>query len=517
MAAVCRALVLVGLALLAACPGGSGSLGDSCSDNGDCTSSLQCVASACVPRCQRAPECGDGYACDPAGLCKLATGQAGDRCASEVECAPGLACQIDPGTDELGQLRSSCTTQNASRPAGAACGDDRDCRNGTCALGRCVDLCTQTRDCSAGLSCTGIPRVLANGAMFQGCLPSRGSVTWTIPVAGASAALLLPVPESARSATVVFSVDDVAQKVGALGVRSPSDQLLYTKPCEPAIVPSPACDAQIALDQYYAQPVRHLPELGQSVLQIPSSPGMALEPGAYQLKVGSLRPNGASGSALPHVTATVKMDPAVFLDLHFYFLDLDDHPCEPAFGNGRLDATSAQAASFFQTDYLGELRTVFAAGGVALGSTTFENVTNHPDLDGLAVEDAGSLLALGAHDVGINVFFVRSLSPVGLQAFGPNPGPAGLAGTRQSGVVIGVETLCYRSWKQLARMTAHEIARYMGLYHNVELEVAHHPTWRDPISDSDDSSNNLMFFSELGGIEISAGQREILVKSAVLR
>ena len=57
----------------------------------------------------------------------------------------------------------------------------------------------------------------------------------------------------------------------------------------------------------------------------------------------------------------------------------------------------------------------------------------------------------------------------------------------------------------------------MGLYHNVELEVGQHATWRDPIEDSDDSRNNLMFFSELGGIDLSAGQRAILTKSAVLR
>ncbi|HEY7626278.1 MAG TPA: phosphoenolpyruvate carboxykinase (GTP), partial [Ilumatobacteraceae bacterium] len=48
------------------------------------------------------------------------------------------------------------------------------------------------------------------------------------------------------------------------------------------------------------------------------------------------------------------------------------------------------------------------------------------DVDGLDIADADKLLALGHHDQGVNIFFVRTLSPVGLQAFGPNPGPAGL-------------------------------------------------------------------------------------------
>src|SRR6185369_3847134 len=100
----------------------------------------------------------------------------------------------------------------------------------------------------------------------------------------------------------------------------------------------------------------------------------------------------------------------------------------------------------------------------------YENLRDHPDLDGLDLENAPALLSLGAHASGINIFFVRTLSPVGLQAIGPNPGPAGLGGTRRSGIVIGVDSLCYRSWPDLARLTSREIARYMGLYDNVEVD-----------------------------------------------
>jgi hypothetical protein len=507
---------------LAGCPGGGGGIGDPCNDQTDCDSQFQCVANVCTSRCQRAPECGDGYACDADGICRLANGQAGDACTSEVDCAPGLSCQLDNTVDSAGELLASCTAQNVGRPATAPCAADAECRNGTCALGRCVDLCDETRDCGAGNNCMGIPLVHAppqptDGAVFDGCLPSFGSVTWTLPVLGPTTDLLLPVPGGARSATVVFRVDDVAQTVGAAQVFAPSDTPLtpsYTKPCTPG--PGP-CDQTVAFDQYVSQRIRHLPEPGQSVLQIPSSPSAPLETGAYRVRVSSFRPNGTAGSAIPHVTAIMKMDTAVILDLHFYFLDLDDHPCQASFADQRLEASTAKTASYFQTDYLGELHTVLTGGGISLGATTYQDVTNHPDLDGLAIENAGSLLSLGVDGTGINVFFVRTLSPVGLQAFGPNPGPAGLGGTRQSGVIVGVDTLCYRSWPQLARLTAHEIARYMGLYHNVELEVGTHPTWRDPIDDSDDSLNNLMFFSELGGIDLSAGQRSILTKSAVLR
>ncbi len=511
-------LVSLSSLALAGCPGGNGEIGDPCDGHGGCASELQCLQSVCVPRCQRAPECGDGYACSADGTCRLADGQAGDACTSEVECAPGLACQIDPNVDDVGRLNASCTAQNEGRPAGAACRLDAECRNGTCALGRCVDLCAQTRDCGAGTACMAIPRVEANGAPFEGCLPSRGTIVWDIPVQAPSEDIVVPVPDAARSATVVFRVDDIAQKVGAERVRAPSDtpeSPSYVKPCEPSL--DAGCTERIAMDQYFAQRLRHLPAAGQSVLQVPSSSATPLEAGAYRLRVSSYRPNGSQGSAIPHVTAVAKMDGAVILDLHFYFLDLDEHPCRASFGDMRLDASRARDAAFFQEDFVGALRTIFAGGGIELGSTSYQDVLDKPDLDGLAIEDAGALLALGTHDVGINVFFVRTLSPVGLQAFGPNPGPAGLGGTQQSGIVIGIDTLCYRSWTQLARLTAHELARYMGLYHNVELEVAQHPTWRDAIDDTDDARTNLMFFSELGGTELSAGQREILTKSAVLR
>ncbi len=503
------------------CPGGDGYIGESCDGHGSCARRLQCVHGVCVPRCQRATDCGDGYACDAEGLCVEATGRSGDACTSEVDCEAGLSCQLDPTIDDTGRLRASCAPHNPGRPAGSECNTDLDCRNGTCALGRCVDLCAETRDCGAGLACMSIPRVEdpANGALFDGCLPASGTLVWDIPVQAPSAEILIPIPDAARSATVVMRVDDVAQRVGAERVFSPSDpesSPSYEKPCEPA--PQGCSDVQAA-DELFAQRLRHLPAAGQSVLQIPTSSAVPLEAGAYRMRVSSFRSNGSQGSAIPHVTVVTKMDDALTLDLHFYFLDLADHPCRDGeqLGAQDLDATRAKTATLFQEKFVGTLRTILAGGGLELGQTTYEDVDNHPELDGLALGDAGALLSLGAHSVGLNVFFVRTLSPVGLQAFGPNPGPAGLAGTRQSGIVVGIDTLCYRTWSELARLTAHEAARYMGLFHNVELEVEQHPTWRDPIDDSDDASSNLMFFSEHGGRDLSPGQREILTKSPVLR
>jgi hypothetical protein len=143
---------------------------------------------------------------------------------------------------------------------------------------------------------------------------------------------------------------------------------------------------------------------------------------------------------------------------------------------------------------------------------------DHPELDGLDIADAGALFSLGETSTGVNVFFVRTLTPAGLQAFGPpGPGPAGIAGSPQSGIVVGLDALCYRTWMQVARVTAHEIARYMGLYNNAELAST---TDHDPLGDDNSAptaSQNLMFYSEFGGTDLSANQCSILGHSVVLR
>jgi hypothetical protein len=350
-----------------------------------------------------------------------------------------------------------------------------------------------------------------HGGLFQGCLPARGNIQWPIEVAAPFSLVKLPIPSAAQSAQLVMTVDDRAQRVGLASMTSPSMAVMYLPPCP---LSEPGCDP---IEDFYKYPVRHTPLLGQSTISLPSTPSVPIETGIYLANVSSYRNNGLFGSAIPRVTASVRIDSAVLLDLHFYFLNFEDHMCKASFGNARLDASLAQSEPYFQDEFLGSLRTIFAPGGIALGTITYEDLVDHPDLDGLDIADAGTLLALGAHSTGINVFFVRTLSPVGLQAFGPNPGPAGVAKSRQSGIIIGLDTLCYRSWTQLARLTAHELARYMGLHHNVELGASPMNNLRDNIGDSDDSERNLMFYSEFGGTEISPGQRDILTRSGVLR
>ncbi len=129
--------------------------------------------------------------------------------------SPGCRGQIagsDVGSD--GQLLASCELDNAGVdvvPDGAACGSDGDCRDGTCALGHCTDLCSAVRDCGVLETCAQIPRVEANGAMFGGCLPSTGTIQFTIPVSSPEQTVALPISSTARSVSMVMAIDNPNQ------------------------------------------------------------------------------------------------------------------------------------------------------------------------------------------------------------------------------------------------------------------------------------------------------------------
>jgi hypothetical protein len=208
----------------------------------------------------------------------------------------------------------------------------------------------------------------------------------------------------------------------------------------------------------------------------------------------------------------VRVGEATHLNLHFHFLDLTDHPCRSAFAPSQsLDASSARTSDAFQTKFLPQLQNLFASATIGLGQPTYDDLRNSPALDNVTYDNARTLLSLGKYSNGINVFLARSVSPIGMTAFGPTPGPAGIKGTTASGVILSMEPLCYLEWEQFTRNAAHQIARYMGLFPNRDL--AGH---LDPIDDTAEESDNLMFFSERGGNKLTPGQRAVLIGSPIL-
>jgi hypothetical protein len=496
------------IVLTSGCPGANG-IGQDCDRPSDCDDGLQCIDHTCVPLCKRHVDCGDGFLCQENGTCVQVVSAINDPCEREVDCGPGQSCQLDSrDTDGDHILGARCGLDRPGAVPGSACTSDDECRNGACAIGRCVDLCLNTSDCPLTQICASLPRIelASEDAGFFACLPHTGQLTYQLPVERSSQRLRLPVPGHAISVTLIASVKEPTELIGATSIVSPSGETIYTLPADQ--------------EQFYANRLRHRPTPGFSVLMIPNTPALDLEAGAYDIDLASVRPNGSPGG-VPTVTAIYKLDDAAVLDLHFYFMDLSDDAClaPPGFDAATLDATTAPTSNIFN-GYLTALRLIFARAGILVGEVTYQNLfdendpfNNRTDLYNLETKNLGALLKLSNQDGGVNVFFVRSIAPAGTQALsGGNPGMPGRAGTDGSGVAIAIDTLCYRDWSSMARITMHELAKHLGLFHNREPDGA-----ADPIPDSDTSSTNLMFYSEFGSTDLSAGQKRILRQSPVLR
>lgn len=482
------------------CSDGRGA-GASCSSHGQCADAYQCLSDVCVPRCNNNSDCGEGYQCDRRRSCNLVISSIGDGCASEWECGLGQGCVLNNALLGDGQvLAASCQEQGSGGNIGSECELDEDCRNTLCTLGHCSQVCAANEDCPSDNRCALIPRIVGNeAALFYGCLQSTGVLKHRIPMTEPAARLPILVPSDTQSIAIVSSVDDDVHRVGATRVVGPDGSLLFNGDSSP--------------EQLVANRIRYIRQRRISTMLIPNSdhPELVPQTGIYQVYMEASLPLFGQGTAIPEVTVFYKMDKSRTLDLHFYFLDLADHPCEAQFGMPTLNANTAQTGPSFQNEYLAALDGIFA-DKITTTIAGYKDI-KRADLDGIVGNDLGDLLRLADNDTGLAIFFVRSLAPNGVQALiGGVPGPPRSPGTSASGVAISVDTLCYRSWTKLARVTAHSIAAQMGLWNNRDPEGL-----PDPISDTDGNTNNLMFFGEFGGTELSAGQIDVLGRYPGLR
>jgi len=86
-------------------------------------------------------------------------------------------------------------------------------------------VCVEDLDCPVSHVCSTIPRLIpppSRVSSFWGCLPSTGTITYSVPTDEPyEQRILLPVPGAARSVALVASIDDLDQLVGAVSLESP--------------------------------------------------------------------------------------------------------------------------------------------------------------------------------------------------------------------------------------------------------------------------------------------------------
>ena len=487
------------------CEGG-GEIGASCQGTSDCRADLQCLSQVCEVRCTEHIECGDGFVCNPVGECERVESALGSACESELDCGMGQACHLGTDEDSDGWIEAACVVQSDGATLSNACESDGDCRSGMCVLGTCTQLCRTDDECPVQLACSVIPRQARADepvSFYQGCLKPQAKISQVLH-ADEDGVVRIPVPSLTRSFAVIMREDPaLRESISASATRPPIGM---------AEVRAPACDdrtggdTERCVEELYMSNqlvgdnvLRYRPSPGVSTLLVPNTPSstMALHPGMYTVR---LLPNTD-----PRVTVVYKTAAARTLELNFYFLDMHDHKCLPGFDQSDSENTPIG----FETTYLDALSEIFAGAGITIEKAHSESLVGdkgRSDLSGLREADLPVLLSLSGPRPGINIFFVRSISPAGVQVLsGGNPGPPGLAGTGASGIAVAIDTLCYRDWTEIARATAHAIGLYMGLFRNREPDGT-----ADPIADSDTSPDNLMYFGDRGGTQLSEGQKQVL-------
>jgi hypothetical protein len=489
----------------------------------DCRSGYQCHQGGCRPPCVSAEECGQGFVCTD-GTCTEKPGSplgsdcvVDDDCSSSVcsfdkKCVQGCdrdgacpsdqTCYINP----VGDIRATpttrlvpiCVARRGTAALGGACTKDADCDRGSCNLGMCTEMCVTGGDCArAGTGCATLVATVDNrsGPTFKGCLPTKGM----IEIDGSRGQI--PFPSTGQAFAIYAFVDpfnfDLA--VGITTLTDPMGMSVYTQPANEA--------------EYYALPVRYIPSEASSTMLVPNSPRVTLGTGLYRFTAAS------SDTPTPSVRVFLKLGSAPpasgSAPLNIYYTDLTSSCRNWTFNqlkSGAMQSAISTVSSIFQQANLSFSGTNFidvsASAGNSIRVASNSGSMMLPDLDNLLQAATG----VPGVEPGFDVVLVRSIT----SETGGQSGVLGIAGgipsnpvlgTAHSGVAVSLETLCFFGQTTFGSTIAHEIGHSVGLFHNIEQDSSVH----DPLTDTaGDGDNNLMFWYEKDGENISAQQGQVM-------
>jgi len=430
----------------------------------------------------------------------------GAPCVREADCPDGLACRlerIDDGDGVPESVAATCLPENdVPARTGDACVSDDECRTGFCHLGICSELCTQ-KSCPEGHSCNDVTSIAggwigpasecppaAQAPRVSACLPRIGVLDVALADATHGQWTRLDVPSQAVSVTMMVQTDLAEVFVGVSALRAPDGSALY--------------DLPFTQPEFLAQPIRYFPTDRISTMLVPNTPDVAFLRGTHCFRFY------AEGGATLRTRARIKMAPGGAaaggtLDLAVHILDLSGMGC----GVDGLTAGSA-ATHMVMQDALGGAAGIFSQAGITLGAVSYDDIVGRPDLDVIdsldgpdgdgVYEELNALLSEGTGTGdSVDIFLVRHIEgPVAIA--GSIPGPPGAHALPHAGVAISMEAPCTTS---LAKVLAHEVAHWLGLFHNIDSDGP------DPIDDTDEGTANLMYATSLG-TDLTAGQVFVL-------
>ncbi|MFN7131515.1 MAG: hypothetical protein ACK4N5_05490 [Myxococcales bacterium] len=489
-----------------------------CSHHPDCRQGYQCLGGACVPSCEADTDCARGLYCNagrceqrpsivtgtcsydgecPSKICLIPERKCSTPCAATPDCGATEYCVMRLYTNSNREVltRATCSPEQPGGELGASCATDKDCRSGMCYLGACSELC-RDGSCPAALTCQSSQYVAADGVKSVNvCLPAQGRLVGDFVVRKyGQDTETLPIPKNTASFSILGLTEQRTFTPAVLQLTAPDGRQLYSTPQ--------------TTEDFYRTVIRYYPDSHSSTMLVPNTPSAPIQnTGPYRFLIGAFNADGAY-AGVPTVRVFYKLAPNGLvtrgtLNFNVYLANLSGHPC----GSIHAGNAATELKSSFDV-----IRRIYAKANITIGTITYRDLPGNTFNSINTSDDAamGNLFAnsAGATNNAVNLFIVRSISPQGvLGVAGGIPGPP-VHGTANSGVVASLANRCNGV---LGHVLAHEVGHYLGLFHNLERDNR-----QDPIADSNTSAQNLMYWNEQGGEELSNGQSFVLLRNAIV-
>lgn len=472
---------------------------DSCRDGYECRSPAEDPMSPA-----------DGFFCLPPLEVEPLKAIDGEACLSDADCAGG-----------------SCIPENEGWPAGycttIGCRDRDDCSNDGSVDNRCyqnqqgpnfcVRICQEQSDCRVDYVC----QPVGGGLGF--CVPDPSEPIAIDPATYPVALTCGPSSDPAnQSHTFSYTIAPTTTAYMVTALARDGRQIATQRTDLPSGGNISYFRGQNSYQNTTAQLFRFV-----SPIPTPAQPEFAnqLEAGMHQHTIYS------ESSDVCHYVLE-ESSPGTTIDLNIYLVGVPNITASSAPTDMNLQATMTAFSN------------IYASTGISLGTVRYFDITG-ADAQAYQVirteDDIGELVSKSQlpgqtqdDALSLNVFFVRSIS-LGGGTIGISqglPGPAGIHGTRASGVVFTSEFLgqtfnepgqgVVNGNQYTGVVMAHELGHYLGLFHTTEQ----FGQGADPLADTPQCSpnqfpnncpdlNNLMF--PLAGIShttVTANQSYVI-------
>lgn len=433
----------------------------------------------------------------------------GEACEDPQDCQGGTCI-----TESEGWPAGYCTTSNCNNRADCATpgGEDNRCYQNPQGPNICVRICQDTSECRQDYVC----QPVGGGQGF--CVPDPTTpididfTTYPIPVTCGPSS-----NAAQQSHTVNFNVSP-----------NSTSYMITTLARDGRQIASERTDTPLGNSISYFQGTHGYQNTTAqlfgfvSPIPTPGKPEFAtdIEPGMHQHTIYS------ESQDVCHYFLE-ESTPGTTIDLNIYLVGVPGITAV----QGPIDPNLQQTLTAFST--------IYASAGITMGTTRYFDLSAADEQQYRIIrseDDIGELVALSSlpgnttdDALSMNVFFVQSIA-LGGGTLGISqglPGPAGIHGTRASGVVFTSEFLgqSFNDGSGIVNgndytgiVLAHEVGHYLGLFHTTEQGAqAQDPLTDTPTCTSNQFPNNcpdlgnLMFpFADISHTDVTADQSYVI-------